>query len=447
MQFSIAILDDDKWYAELLKYNLDLNPEYSVECFSDPNEFLKAAVRFNVLCLDIDLGEMNGEQVMDKMDAKGISIPVVVISGQQEVEVAIRLIQRGAFDYLIKDENTHARLWKTIQNIRDSFELKSTVQKLHKEVGKKYSDDAVLIGEDENLMNVHSLINKAVMADINVSIFGETGTGKEVVAKLLHFKSEVSGPFVAINVASIPSSLMESELFGYEKGAFTGAVGQKKGKFEEANGGTLFLDEIAEMDLQLQAKLLRVLQEREITRLGSNKPIKVNIRLVTATHKNLLKEVEEGRFRQDLYFRIVGLPISLPPLRERGNDVVLLAKHFLKSFLSENSLPSKQLSKEAISTLKKYPFPGNVRELKAVVELAAVISDTPEIMEKDLNLNMQNQLRLDLEADDLSLKDHTIKIIQHYVDVAEGNVVLAAKRLKVGKSTIYRMIQNNEVRI
>jgi two-component system response regulator AtoC len=248
-----------------------------------------------------------------------------------------------------------------------------------------------------------------------------------------------------VNVAAIPRDLIESELFGHEKGAFTGAATRRIGKFEEADKGTLFLDEIAELDINQQAKLLRVLQEREITRVGSNAVTAVNVRIIVATHKNLLEEVKNKNFREDLYYRLIGLPILLPPLRERGNDIVILAKNFADSFCKENKMEKKTLSPEAQQKLLGYSFPGNVRELKSVMDLSVVMTDSDTILPEHITLNSSTSIN-DLFNKETSLKEFENQIIQHYLDKYDKDVLLVAKKLDVGKSTIYRMIQNGELK-
>ena len=287
-------------------------------------------------------------------------------------------------------------------------------------------------------------MEKALATSITVSVTGETGTGKEVAAKCIHYNSDRKDKsFVAVNVAAIPTELIESELFGYEKGAFTGAESSRKGKFEEADGGTLFLDEIGEMDVNMQSKLLRVLQEKEITRIGSNKTKKIDVRLIVATHRDLAERVKEGMFREDLYYRLLGLPINLPPLRERGNDSIILAGHFVKSFCKDNRLEHKTINSEAKKRLKSYAFPGNVRELKAIMELACVMATGPEITEEDITFNTTSNMS-DFLLNEKSLKEYTQTIVRHFLDKYDQNVVLVAKKLDIGKSTIYRMLKSEE---
>jgi DNA-binding NtrC family response regulator len=291
---------------------------------------------------------------------------------------------------------------------------------------------------------VFSLLEKSSRANITVTINGETGTGKELAAKAIHFNSDrMKKPFVAINVAAIPKELIESELFGYEKGAFTGADQARAGKFEEANNGTVFLDEIGEMSLSMQSKLLRALQEREVIRLGSNKVIPINVRIIVATHRDLLQEVKEGRFREDLYYRLLGIRLELPPLKERGNDIVLLAKSFVSEFCKENKLPNKDFSQDALGKLMHYSFPGNVRELKAIVEVAIVMSDNTILEADDILFNK----RLDVDdfiQEDLTLEEYNCKIIKGYLLKHDNNVAKVSEKLQIGKSTIYRMIKEGK---
>jgi DNA-binding NtrC family response regulator len=343
-------------------------------------------------------------------------------------------------------------LWNAILRIKETLSLKKEVEILKEQLEEKHSFSASIIGNSPAIKKTFVLLEKASKTNINFSKSGETGTGKEVYAKAIHYNSDrKKAPFVAVNMAAIPSELMESELFGHEKGAFTGAVQRKPGKFEEANGGTLFLDEIAELDLALQSKILRALQEREITRLGGNDKIKLNIRLITATHRDLAAEVQAGRFREDLYFRIIGLPLHLPPLRDRGADVLLLAKHFTDLAAADNHMKPPALSAGAKEKLLQYRYPGNVRELKAAMDLAVVMCEGKEITEKDIMFSNLRQgappTAFGGEAQGKTLRQYTIEIIAHYLEKNKYNVLEVAKILDIGKSTIYGMIKNKEVTI
>ncbi|MDD4143231.1 MAG: sigma-54 dependent transcriptional regulator [Prolixibacteraceae bacterium] len=297
------------------------------------------------------------------------------------------------------------------------------------------------MGKSNAVENIYNLIEKATRTGISVTISGETGTGKELVAKAIHYNSTRSDkPFVAVNVAAIPKDLIESELFGFEKGAFTGAGYRRIGKFEEANGGTLFLDEISEMDYSLQAKVLRALQEKEIVRIGSNKVVKTDCRIIVATNKNLQELVLKKEFRQDLYYRIYGLHIELPPLRDRGNDVIILAKHFIGEFCNDNNIPLKTLSKSAVDKLLSYSFPGNVRELKSVMELAITIADTEIVTGEDIILENQALLE-DIDNNEMTLREYNIRILNKYLRKYNNNTSLVAEKLGIGVATVYRMMK------
>jgi DNA-binding NtrC family response regulator len=289
------------------------------------------------------------------------------------------------------------------------------------------------------------MMSKAIKTNINVSINGETGTGKEVVAKAIHYNSDRNKKkFVAVNMTALPKELVESELFGHEKGAFTGAINRKEGKFEEANGGTIFLDEIAEMDLSLQSKLLRVLQEREVIRVGGNEKVKLDVRLIVATHKNLAEEVKKGNFREDLYFRIMGLPIELPPLRERGEDILILSKFFIESFVKENKLSPLQLTQEAKDKLLHHYFPGNVRELKTIIDLACVMCENNQITADDITLTSFRKDEVFM-GEQKTLREYTIDIVKHYLKKNNDDVITTSKILDIGKSTIYKMKQAGDL--
>ncbi|MBS4064228.1 MAG: sigma-54-dependent Fis family transcriptional regulator [Chitinophagaceae bacterium] len=444
--YKIFIVEDDPWYREILAYHLSLNPDYKVTHFETAKECLaKLSTKPDLITVDFSLPDMQGDELYKKIREINPHVPVIIISAQEEVSVAVNLLKMGVSDYLVKDDATKDLLWNSVVRIRENQSLKKEVEHLREELGLKYSFQKTLIGQSENLKKVFTMMEKAVKTNINVSITGETGTGKEVVAKAIHYNSErKKRNFVAVNMAAIPRELIESELFGHEKGAFTGAIARKTGKFEEANGGTIFLDEIAEMDLSLQSKLLRVLQEREVIRVGGNEKVKLDVRLVVATHKNLADEVKKGNFREDLYFRIMGLPIELPPLRERGNDILILAKHFADDFTKENKLSAVNLTKEAKEKLLKYHFPGNVRELKAVIDLSVVMCENNEIKHDDITFTSTKKDDLFI-PEDKTLRQHTCDIIRHYLKKKNNDVIATAKALDIGKSTIYKMIQEGEL--
>ncbi len=443
----IYILEDDPWYGAMLEHHLSMNPDYQVAKYETERDFFKAMHEPpDVVTLDYALTEMDGSQVLKKIKQLSPQTEVIIISGQHDITTAVDLLKTGAFDYIVKDEDTSDRLWNVLLHLREIKDLRKEVESLKSELKKKYDFSKTIIGQSDAIRKVFSLLEKATKTNITVSITGETGTGKEMVAKAIHYNStRQKHPFIAINVAAIPKELLESELFGHEKGAFTGASEKRIGKFEEANKGTIFLDEIGEMDPFLQAKLLRVLQEREITRVGGNTVIPIDIRIIVATHRNLLDEVKAKRFREDLYYRLLGLPIELPPLRERDNDILILAKHFINGFCTDNKIPVKSFSPDAVQKLRTYHFPGNVRELKSVVELAVVLSDADLIEDKDINLDT-TAATASLLMQETTLRDYELKIIQHFMEKYDNDVLEVAKKLDVGKSTIYRMIQNGDVK-
>jgi two-component system, NtrC family, response regulator AtoC len=289
---------------------------------------------------------------------------------------------------------------------------------------------------------VFELIEKATRTNISITITGETGTGKELVAKAIHYNSPRAGkPFIAVNMAAIPRDLTESELFGHEKGAFTGAYIRRIGKFEEAQGGPLLLDEITEMDISLQAKLLRALQEKEIVRIGNNIPVKTDCRIIASTNHNLQDAVLKGTFRSDLYYRLYGLSIDLPPLRERGNDIILLSRQFIQEFCTENKLPVKSLGKASVDKLLSYSFPGNVRELRSVMELAVALSATDEIAAEHIVLGNE-ALFTDPFDKEMSLREINVRTVKKYLEKYNNNIKLVAQKLDIGVATIYRMLKD-----
>jgi len=444
--YKIFIVEDDPWYGEILEYHLSLNEDYLITRFTTGKECLaNLHKKPDLITIDFSLPDYTGDKLYEKIRQTDDAIPVIAISGQEEVAVAVNLLKSGVTDYLVKDENTKDMLWNAVIRIRKMGNLKKEVEQLKEELGQKFSFEKSIKGNSPALHKIFALMEIATKTNINVSITGETGTGKEVVSKAIHYNSErKKKPFVAVNMAAIPKELVESELFGHEKGAFTGAVARKAGKFEEANGGTIFLDEIAELDLNLQSKILRVLQEREVIRVGGNESVKLDIRLIVATHKNLAEEVKRGNFREDLYYRVIGLPVELPPLRDRGNDVLLLAKHFTDEFAKDNKLGTVIISSEAKQKLMGYHFPGNIRELKAIMELASVMCSDGEIKPDDITFNSTKSGEL-FTMEQKTLRQYTCDIIKYYLKKYEDDVMLVADKLDIGKSTIYKMLQQKEI--
>lgn len=442
-QFLIYVVEDNEWYNRLLVHSLSLNPDYTVKGFHSAKEVLRELDEGPaVITLDYGLPDMNGKELLDKIKEIDPSIEVIIISEQEKIETAVSLLKAGAYDYLVKSKDIKEMVLNTVNHICKNYDLKQEIATLKREVQKKYSFEKSMIGNSVGMRKVYDMMNKALNTNITVSISGETGTGKEMVAKAIHFNSNRKDkPFIALNVAAIPSELIESELFGYEKGAFTGALNRRKGKFEEAHGGTLFLDEIGEMDLNAQVKLLRVLQEKEVTRIGSNTPISINCRIIVATHRNLLEEVKQGNFREDLYYRLYGLPITLPPLRDRQDDALLLTNHFMTSFCAENGMDEKTFSKEARQKILSYQWPGNVRELKSVIELAIVMTNENEIGEDDLTFSTGSDLLPDLLTKEQTLREYSIRIVKFYMNQCNNDTALVAEKLGIGQTTVYRMLK------
>jgi DNA-binding NtrC family response regulator len=443
-QTRLFIVEDDKTYGRMLKYVAEMNPDYEVFWYKTGKECLdNLHLKPSVISLDYSLPDMTGVEVLKRIKQYNQSIGIVIISGQQDVGTAVELLKAGAYDYIIKNEEIKERFLNTVRNLLQNQHLVSEVETLRVALSDKYTFGKMLKGASPPMQAVYTLLQKAATSNITVGITGETGTGKEVAAQSIHYNSDrQNGNFIAINMGAIPKELIESELFGHEKGAFTGAVTRKIGKFELADKGTLFLDEIGELDLFLQAKILRALQEREVTRVGGNKPVSFDARIIVATHRNLAEEVQKGNFRQDLYYRLLGLTIKMPPLRERGNDIILLAQTFADEYTAKNNLPPVLITREAKNKLLSYAFPGNVRELRAIVDLACVLC-TGSIKAEDLQFHQQATL-LRNDSEELTLREFTERIIFQYLDKYENDVITVANKLDIGKSTIYRLLKEKK---
>ena len=447
MKMKVLIVEDDPVYAKYLKYNVELNPDYEAVVYKTGGELLKnLQPNDQVISLDYSLPDMSCEVLIKKIREINQTVRIVTISAQDEISTAVKLLRNGVYDYIEKNEETRNRLLNTLKHIKENQSLIYELETLREEVKSKYDFHSIIKGNSQAMSNIFNLMQKAADTNITVSINGETGTGKELVAKAVHYNSNFKKkPLVSVNMAAIPRDLIESELFGHEKGAFTGAGARRIGKFEEANNGTLFLDEIAELDLNIQSKILRALQEKEIERIGGNQKIKLNFRLMIATHKDLAEEVRKGNFREDLYYRILGLPINLPALSERGNDILILAKFFIDSFCQENQQDRKGISNNARDKLLNYSWPGNVRELKAVVELSVVMANGNEIDADDITLSSTRNTP-EFLLKEMKMKDYVKNIVKHYLEKYDNNVLSVAKKLDVGKSTIYRMLKEEELK-
>ena len=401
MTFRFFVVDDDRHYARLLSYRIDKAADHEVSVFHCGEDALDAleADPPDLVLLDIMMPGLGGMETLRRLKLFKPDLPVVMISAQGTADVAVEAMQAGATDYITKGTDDLVKLDVVVKGLKEKVALTREVERLRTEVAKKYGMDEI-VGDSPAMEQVYRLIQKTLRGNLTVAIQGESGTGKELVARAIHFNSppppgepEV-GPFVVVNCAAIPSELMESEFFGHEKGSFTGAHARHIGKFEQADGGTLFLDEVGELDLGLQAKLLRALQNREITRVGGTGVISFECRVISATNRDVLKMVAEGTFREDLYYRLFQFPVDLPPLRDRGQDVLLLAHDVLKAYVAAHpQFKGKRLSMEAVEELRTYAWPGNVRELKSTIERAVLIADGDEIQAADLLIGGPGAIR------------------------------------------------------
>ena len=368
----ILIIDDERAIRNSLGEILS-DEGYAVEKAEDGLVGLEAArkERFDVIFCDIKMPGMDGMEVLGKLMEEGTDSAIIMISGHGAIETAVECIKKGAFDFIQKPLDLN-RILITVKNASDKASLVSQTKILKKKV---YGQQ--MIGSSEPMRHIRDIIDKVAGTDARVLILGANGTGKELVARSLHQSSARSAmPYIEVNCAAIPSELIESELFGHEKGAFTSAIKQHKGKFEQAEGGTLFLDEIGDMSLAAQAKVLRVLQEKKLSRVGSDKDINVDVRVIAATNKDLKKEIEEGRFREDLFHRLSVIVIKVPPLDERKDDIPLLVEHFTEQICSESAMPRKTFSPEAVTMLRQKSWTGNIRELRNVVERLLILGDS-----------------------------------------------------------------------
>jgi DNA-binding NtrC family response regulator len=371
----ILIIDDDSNTLASLARAFRLAGNEATVCDNAARALeLAKGQRFDLILCDVVMPDRDGIALLEDLKNVGIAFPVVMMSGQATIEMAVRATRLGANDFLEKPISTE-KLLLTVENALRLARLEEENRDLKQRLGRHH-----IVWASPAMHDVMAQVEHVAQSETRVCIRGETGTGKELIARTLHEKSpRHAGPFISLNCAAIPSELMETELFGHEKGSFTGAAARHVGKFEQADGGTLFLDEIGDMPLNMQAKLLRVLEEREIERVGGDRPIAVDVRVVVATHRNLEEQVRQGSFREDLYHRVFVFPIVLPPLRERREDIRVLAEHFARQLAEQNSWKLKDLSQEAITALERHSWPGNVRELRNVIERVLLLSFGDEI--------------------------------------------------------------------
>jgi len=377
----ILVIDDEKSIRNTLSEILAAEDHEVLSAEDGPTGLeLYGGNKLDVVLCDIKMQEMDGMEVLEKMLEQPKDVPVIMISGHGDIEIAVDAIKKGAFDFLEKPLDLN-RLLITIRNALERSDLITETRVLKRKISKTNE----MIGESDAIVKIKEMINRVAPTDARVMVMGDNGTGKELVARWLHEKSNrAASPFIEVNCAAIPSELIESELFGHEKGAFTSAHKQRKGKFEQASGGTLFLDEIGDMSLSAQSKVLRALQENKITRVGSDKDIEVDVRIITATNKNLKEEIDKNQFREDLYHRLSVIIIQVPTLNERAGDIPLLADHFNEQICAEHGMAKKNITDDAIKELQKKPWTGNIREFRNVIERLIILCDK-EITGKDVS--------------------------------------------------------------
>ncbi len=442
----ILIIDDEPAIRSTLASILTDEGHRAVTCESGEEGIAQfAREEFDLIILDLWLPGMDGLNVLQRFRNAGAA-PVIVISGHANVETAVRATRLGAYDFLEKPLSLE-RVLLTVSHALNDRKLREQVRDLNRHLAL----EDFLIGESDPMKKLDQQIRSAAPTASRVLITGENGSGKEIVARTLHrLSSRAEQPFVDVNCAAIPEELIESELFGHRKGAFTGAIDDRKGKFELADSGTLFLDEIGDMSLKTQAKVLRVLQEQTFQRVGGQQTIKVDVRVIAATNKNLEAEIGAGAFRSDLYYRLNVLPIEVPALRNRASDVVLLAEHFLRRFAAETGAPKKRLSSGAAAKLKAYHWPGNVRELRNVIERLAILLPGETIAAEDVQLGARPEeataIPQDLtlrEARDEFEKQYILSRLREYA----GNVSRTADALGVERSNLYRKLNAYGIRV
>lgn len=443
MKAKLLIVDDERHIREGLKRALEADG-YDVELASDGQEALeKLEINdIDLIITDLKMPRISGEELMKIAMEKYPYIPVIILTGHGTIENAVEAMKNGAYDFLTKPLNID-KLSLIVKRALENSSLKRQNRELLNQLKKKYSFENI-IGKSTAMKKVFETIELVAPSRANVLIYGESGTGKEMIADAIHHNSpRRDKPYVKVHCAAIPETLLESELFGHEKGAFTGAVSRKRGRFELAHTGTIFLDEIGEISQQMQVKLLRVIQDREFVRVGGELPIKVDVRIISATNKNLKEEVERGNFREDLYYRLNVVSIFVPPLRERKDDIPLMVHKFIEEFAKENNKQIDGITNGALQALMAYHWPGNVRELRNVIESIVVLTKSKIITEQALPPYIfekeDEQQVLKLPAG-VSLKEAEKKLILFTLQNTGGNKTKASEILKIGRKTLHRKL-------
>jgi two-component system NtrC family response regulator len=443
---TILLADDDDNLRRVLEFQLS-EAGYEVRAAADGAEAFEILTNNNLDCVitDLRMPKLSGLELLEKIKIGNAEIPVIVITAFGEVETAVTAMKAGAFDYINKPFNRDEILL-TLERALSFSETKHENRQLREIVKKEFQIEN-LVGDSPPMRAVLNVVERVSRSDATVLIAGESGTGKELIAKGIHFSGKRKDkPFIPINCAAIPENLIEAELFGYKRGSFTGASLDTKGKFEDANGGTLFLDEISAMPLPLQPKLLRVLQEQEIVRIGESTPRKIDVRIIAATNQNLEKMVEARTFREDLYFRLAVVPVNLPPLRTRREDIPLLVNYFFKRAKEKHGFEDLKITREVVNVLSNYLFPGNVRELENLIERMVVLSDGENITLQDVPQSITKpvetfgNVQMELPSENISLDEVEREIIRYALDMHNGNQSQTARYLGITRSAlIYRM--------
>ncbi len=446
----ILIIDDESSIRRTLREILEYE-KYEVDEATDGKQGLSKLKDepFDVVLLDIKMPKMDGLEVLTRAQEMVPDVPIIMISGHGTIDTAVEAVKNGAYDFLSKPPDLN-RLLITIRNALDKSRLVTETRVLRRKVSKTRE----IIGESPAIAQIKETIERVAPTDARVLITGDNGTGKELVARWIHEKSmRANGPLVEVNCAAIPTELIESELFGHEKGAFTSAIKQRIGKFEQANGGTLFLDEIGDMSLSAQSKVLRALQENKIMRVGGDKEIPIDVRVIAATNKDLLAEIDAGRFRMDLYHRISVILIHVPSLNERKDDIPLLADRFVKEICEDNGIPYKVITPKALAALQEFQWTGNIRELRNIIERLVILSDdkiTEEEVKKYVTAPMANEspVRLfDRFHRFQDFKDYIEKeFIEHKLKRNGWNVSRTAEELDIQRSHLYNKIEKFDLK-
>lgn len=436
MKKSVLVVDDEKGMIEWLKIALE-KEGYEVETAMSGEKALELSRSryFHCVITDIKMAGMDGLQLLKKLKEEDPDVITIIITAYGTFESAVEALRSGASDFITKP----FRIDEITFRLKNVFEKERLRQENIFLKNKITEEEGVIIGESKEMKELLTLVDKVAITDATIMIYGETGTGKELIARRLHNKSyRKSEQFVALNCGALPDTLLESELFGYKRGAFTGAVQNKKGLFKVADGGTFFLDEVGEISPKIQVKLLRVLQYKEVVPLGDTKTVKVNVRLVGATNKNLEESVRRGEFREDLFYRLNVIPVFIPPLRDRKVDIPLLIKRFTERTAKRLKIAIKEFSPAAMDKLMDYTWPGNVRELENCVERTMILLDSDKITEKDISLIIHSDI---LAREERTLKDLEINAIRDVIKRCGGNKVKAAKMLGIHPSTLYRKMK------